>query len=73
VTRSSIVRAVRQIRRACAAGDATVALEALTSAVADYEPSEVAVKAARLVSLRVNAPSSKAPAAASPAALQRSA
>jgi hypothetical protein len=50
-----------------------VALEALTSAVADYEPSEVAVKSARLVSLRVNAPSSKAPAAASPAALQRSA
>jgi FlaA1/EpsC-like NDP-sugar epimerase len=64
VSRASVVRALRQIRRACAAGDAVVALRALTSAVTDYEASEAAEKAARLVSLRVNAPSTRVPSAA---------
>jgi FlaA1/EpsC-like NDP-sugar epimerase len=59
VARHDIVRAVRQIRRACASGDATMALDTLASAVAGYQPSEVALKAARSASRRVGAPSSK--------------
>ena len=59
VSRHDIVRAVRQIRRACASGDATMALETLARAVAGYEPSEVAVKAARSASRRVGASSAK--------------
>jgi FlaA1/EpsC-like NDP-sugar epimerase len=57
VARHEIIKAVRQLRRACAAGDATMALDTLASAVAGYEPSEVAVKAARSASRRVGAPS----------------
>jgi FlaA1/EpsC-like NDP-sugar epimerase len=59
VSRLDVIKAVRQLRRACAAGDATMALETLASAVAGYEPSEVAVKAARSASRRVGAPSTK--------------
>ena len=59
VSRQDIIKAVRQIRRACAAGDATMALDAIAAAVSDYEPSEVAVKAARSASRRVGASSSK--------------
>jgi len=58
VARHEIVKAVRQIRRACAAGDATMALETIQAAVAGYEPSEVAIKAARSASRRVGATSS---------------
>jgi hypothetical protein len=36
-----------------------MALETLIKAVPDYEASEVAVKTARLASLRVNAPSTR--------------
>jgi FlaA1/EpsC-like NDP-sugar epimerase len=59
VSRHEIVKAIRHIRRACAAGDATLALDTIASAVAGYEPSELAVKAARSASRRVSAPSSK--------------
>jgi FlaA1/EpsC-like NDP-sugar epimerase len=59
VARQEILRAVRQIRRACASGDATMALETLAAAVVGYEPSEVAVKAARSASRRVGARSSR--------------
>ena len=59
VSRTSIQQAVTRLRRACAAGDATMALETLIKAVPDYEASEVAVKTARLASLRVNAPSTR--------------
>jgi FlaA1/EpsC-like NDP-sugar epimerase len=59
VSRQDIIRAVRQIRRACAAGDATMALDTITWAVNGYEPSELAVKAARAASRRVGAPSTK--------------
>ena len=48
-----------RFRRACASGDATMALDTLAAAVGGYEPSEVAVKAARSASRRVGAPSSK--------------
>jgi FlaA1/EpsC-like NDP-sugar epimerase len=59
VSRASIQQAVRQIRRACAAGDARQALEAISSAVADYQPSEEAKRAARLASLMASAPSTR--------------
>jgi FlaA1/EpsC-like NDP-sugar epimerase len=59
VARHEIIKAVRQLRRACASGDATMALDTLASAVSGYEPSEVAVKAARSASRRVGAPSTK--------------
>ena len=59
VSRQDIIRAVRQIRRACASGDATMALETIGWAVAGYEASEVAIKAARSASRRIGAPSSK--------------
>jgi FlaA1/EpsC-like NDP-sugar epimerase len=59
VSRQDVIRAVRQIRRACAAGDATLALDTIATAVCEYEPSEVAVKAARSASRRIGAPSSK--------------
>jgi FlaA1/EpsC-like NDP-sugar epimerase len=59
VSRPDVVNAVRQIRRACASGDAGVALETLAAAVPDYEPSDLAVKAARSASRRIGAPSSK--------------
>ena len=59
VSRQDVIKAVRQIRRACAAGDATMALDAIAAAVPDYEPSETAIKAARSASRRVGAPSSK--------------
>jgi FlaA1/EpsC-like NDP-sugar epimerase len=58
--RASIQHAVRQLRRACAAGDAALALETIIEAVPDYEASEVALKTARLASLRLNAPSTRA-------------
>jgi FlaA1/EpsC-like NDP-sugar epimerase len=63
VARYEIIKAVRQIRRACASGDATKALDILANAVAGYEPSEVAVKAARSASRRVGAPSTRVTAA----------
>lgn len=53
VPRQAIIHAVREIRRACAAGDAAMALNAITAAVPEYEPSDAAVKHARLVSQRV--------------------
>jgi FlaA1/EpsC-like NDP-sugar epimerase len=59
VARSLVTTALRKIRRACAAGDAAMALEAIAAAVPDYEPSETALKAARSASRRVNAPSTR--------------
>jgi FlaA1/EpsC-like NDP-sugar epimerase len=59
VSRHDVIKAIRQLRRACAAGDATMALDTLASAVEGYEPSEVAIRAARSASRRVGAPSSK--------------
>jgi FlaA1/EpsC-like NDP-sugar epimerase len=59
VSRQDIIAAVRRIRRACASGDATMALDTIAAAVPDYEPSEVAIKAARSASRRIGAPSSK--------------
>ena len=59
VPRHDVIRAIRQIRRACAAGDATMALDTIARAVAGYEPSEVAVKAARVASRRIGARSTK--------------
>ena len=59
VSRTAVQQAVTLLRRACAAGDATMALETITKAVPGYEASEAAVKAARLASLRVNAPSTR--------------
>jgi FlaA1/EpsC-like NDP-sugar epimerase len=59
VSRPEVIKAIRQIRRACAAGDATLALETLAAAVADYEPSDLAIRAARSASRRIGAPSSK--------------
>lgn len=53
VSRQQIIHAVRQIRRACASGDAAMALDTIAAAVSDYEPSEVAVKAARAASRRI--------------------
>ena len=64
IPRQTIVDAIREVRRACAAGDAARVLEALTAAVPEYEPSDAAVKAARLASLRVNAPTSRVSAVA---------
>jgi hypothetical protein len=57
VSRTSIQQAITRLRRACAAGDAAMALETLIKAVPDYEASDLALKTARLASLRVNAPS----------------
>ena len=59
VSRTSIQQAVTRLRRACAAGDAAMALETLIKAVPDYEASELAKKRARLASLRLNAPSTR--------------
>jgi FlaA1/EpsC-like NDP-sugar epimerase len=59
IPRVSIQRAVTQLRRACAAGDAAMALEAIVKAVPDYDASEAALKGARLASLRVSAPSTR--------------
>jgi FlaA1/EpsC-like NDP-sugar epimerase len=59
VARVEIIKAVRQLRRACASGDATMALDTLARAAAGYEPSEVAIKAARSASRRVGATSAK--------------
>jgi FlaA1/EpsC-like NDP-sugar epimerase len=59
-SRVSIQYAVTQLRRACAAGDAALALGTIIKAVPDYEASEVALKTARLASLRLNAPSTRA-------------
>lgn len=58
VPRREIIRAVRQLRRACASGDAMMALETLAGAVAGYEPSDAAIKAARSASRRIGAASS---------------
>jgi FlaA1/EpsC-like NDP-sugar epimerase len=58
VARTSILRAVIQLRRACASGDAAAALEALADVVPDYEASDASRKAARLASLRAKGPSS---------------
>ena len=76
VSRTSIQQAITRLRRACAAGDAAMALETLIKAVPDYEASDLALKTARLASLRVNAPSTRAPRSADtlrPDALGRSA
>jgi FlaA1/EpsC-like NDP-sugar epimerase len=59
VSRAAVQTAVRQIRRACAAGDAAKALDAIAKAVPDYEPSEAATKVARLVSLRAGVPTAR--------------
>jgi FlaA1/EpsC-like NDP-sugar epimerase len=64
VTRTSILRAITQIRRACASGDAAAALAALVEVVPQYEPSDAARKAAHLASLRAKGPSSLEPAKA---------
>jgi len=64
VARSAIQHAIRQLRRACAAGDAAMALAAIAKAVPDYEASEAAVRCARLASLRVRAPSTRTATAA---------
>jgi len=60
IPRQTIIDAVQQIRRACAAGDAAMALTAIAAAVPEYEPSDAAVKHARLVSQRVGARSTRA-------------
>jgi len=57
VSRTAIQQAVTRLRRACATGDAAMALETLIKAVPHYEASESAKKTARLASLRLNAPS----------------
>jgi FlaA1/EpsC-like NDP-sugar epimerase len=59
VSRQDVIKAVRQIRRACASGDAAMALDAIAAAVPDYEPSETAQKTARLMSLRINSRSTR--------------
>ena len=59
VPRASILQAVTQIRRACASGDAALALDALMNVVPEYEASDAARKVARLTSLRAKAPSSR--------------
>ena len=63
VSRQDVIKAVRQIRRACASGDAAMALAAIAAAVPDYEPSETAQKTARLMSLRINSRSTRESAA----------
>jgi FlaA1/EpsC-like NDP-sugar epimerase len=60
VARQRVIHAIRQIRRACASGDAAMALDAIAAAVPDYEPSDVALKAARSASRRVGIPSAQA-------------
>jgi FlaA1/EpsC-like NDP-sugar epimerase len=59
VARQVVSSALRQIRRACASGDAAMVLDAIATAVPEYHPSEAAVKAARSASRRVNAPSTR--------------
>jgi FlaA1/EpsC-like NDP-sugar epimerase len=59
VPRHNVTHAIRQLRRACASGDALMALETIAGAVPDYEASEAAQKIARLASLRLNAPSTR--------------
>jgi FlaA1/EpsC-like NDP-sugar epimerase len=59
VSRSQVQLAVTRLRRACASGDAAMALDSLVKAVPDYQASESALKSARLAALRVNAPSTK--------------
>jgi FlaA1/EpsC-like NDP-sugar epimerase len=59
ISRTDVINAVRQIRRACASGDARMALDVITAAVPGYEASDAATKAARSASLRVGAPSTK--------------
>jgi FlaA1/EpsC-like NDP-sugar epimerase len=61
VARTSILRAVTQLRRACASGDAAAALEALADVVPDYQISDAARKAARLASLRAKGPATHEP------------
>jgi hypothetical protein len=58
VARTIILRAITQLRRACACGDAAAALEVLVDVVPEYEASDVARKVARLASLRVKSPGS---------------
>ena len=41
VPRLAVYRALRRLRRGCASGDAVEVIEALSAAVADYQPSEV--------------------------------
>jgi hypothetical protein len=55
ISRADVINAVRQLRRACASGDAHMALDVIAAAVAGYETSDTAVKAARSASLRVGA------------------
>jgi FlaA1/EpsC-like NDP-sugar epimerase len=56
VARTSILRAITRLRRACASGDAAAALEALADVMPDYDASDAARKAARLASLRAKGP-----------------
>ena len=60
ISRPLVQLAVTRLRRACASGDAAAALDAIVKAVPDYQASESALKTARLVALRVNAPSTRA-------------
>jgi FlaA1/EpsC-like NDP-sugar epimerase len=62
VSRADIVNAIRQIRRACASGHAAMALDTIAAAVSDYEPSDAALKAARLASGRAGVTQSRVPA-----------
>jgi FlaA1/EpsC-like NDP-sugar epimerase len=57
VQRPVIEHSLRLIRRGCASGDASAVLEAISMAVADYEPSNAAVAAARQASFAAAAPS----------------
>jgi FlaA1/EpsC-like NDP-sugar epimerase len=61
IPRASILQAITRIRRACAKGDAAMALDALANVVSDYDVTDSAWKAARLASLRVNIPLSGPP------------
>lgn len=53
VGRTAIDRAIRQLRRGCARGDASGVLAAIRLAVEDFEPSQAAVSAARRLSFAV--------------------
>jgi FlaA1/EpsC-like NDP-sugar epimerase len=61
VSRHVVSHATRELRRACAFGDALTALDAVTSAVADFEASDAALAAARASVLRSLAPAAGAP------------
>jgi FlaA1/EpsC-like NDP-sugar epimerase len=60
VSRHVVSHALRELRRASASGDALTALDAITLAVADFEPSDAAVAAARASALVSLAPAALA-------------